>query len=659
MRREDRTEGSVAFAYRRTRRGDRPPRAARRLVAGTGVVCACLVLAPPADAFDLFGVHLFGERTPAEDVAPDAQPYGVELTSTDPDLEKALKQASGLASDVGGRPPPSTAAFLAKARGDYARLLAALRDDGRYGPTIAIEAAGRRVETIPPDATLPHPVAVTIRVDPGRRFVFGRLDVANRPPFDAEALDDPRVATPERAGLVEGETARADAVLGAERALVEGWKRLGHPKAKATERHLVAHHDRATLDVAIGVDPGPAATFGPVRVTGTADMDPTFVAERTGIPVGERWDPAKVKEAEKRLRKLDVFASTRLVEDDAVAPDGSLGLDVAVAERPLHVFGFGASYSTIDGAGLEGWWQHRNLFGHAERLRVDGRVSGLDTTDPRDLTWKGGISFLRPGVFTPLTDLTAALEGFREVVDPYTQETIRARIGLAHEFFPELTGKVSANVEVDRVEDGFGRRDLTLASLPAELALDRSDDKLSPTEGYRLKLAAEPFHEFRLGASGAVLRFDATAYVPLDADRRFVLAGRAAVASIAGARADQLPADRLFFAGGGSSVRGFAYRSLGPTTATGTVVGGLSLVEASLELRVKVTDTIGVVPFVDMGAAGAKATPDFSEAPRFGAGLGLRYYTGLGAIRVDLATPIAPKKNDSKFGLYIGLGESF
>ena len=631
----------------------------RKHVVLAAMVAGVLGLATPAAAFDLFGVHLFGERAAPEDLSPDAQPYTVELTSTDPALEKTLREASTLVAEANGRPPPSTAAFLARARGDYAGLLAGLRNLGRYGPAISIEAAGRRVETIPPDASLPHPVAVTIRIDPGPRFVFGRIAVADRPQLDDETLADPRVATPERAGLIEGETARADAILAAERALVDGWKRLGHPKAKARERHLVARHDRATLDVEIGVDPGPAATFGPVRVVGAELMDPEFVAARAGIPAGERWDPAKVKRAEKRLRDLDVFASSRLVEDATVAADGTLGLAAQVAERPLHVFGFGASYSTIDGAGIEGWWQHRNLFGHADRLRVEGRVSGIDTVDPKDLTWKAGVSFLRPGVFTPMTDLTAALDGSREVLDPYTQEKIAGRIGLAHTFFDDLTGKAMVNLEADRVEDGWGKRSLTLASLPMELALDRADDRLAPTSGWRARFSAEPFHEFRLGTTGAVLRFDATAYWPLDADRRYVLAGRAAIASIVGADADRMPADRLFFAGGGNSVRGFAYRSLGPVNAAGRVVGGLSLVEASAELRVKVTDTIGVVPFVDMGAAGSNSTPDFAETPRFGGGVGLRYYTGLGAIRLDLATPLDRKAGDPKFGLYIGLGESF
>ena len=630
-----------------------------RRVVFVATVAGLLGLAAPASAFDLFGVHLFGERAAPEDLSVDAQPYTVELTSTDPALEKTLREASTLVGEANGRPPPSTAAFLARARGDYAGLVAALRDHGRYGPTVTITVDGRRVETIPPDATLPHPVAVTIRVDPGPRFLFGRVAIADRPPLDAETLADPRVATPERVGLLTGETAAASAILAAERALVDGWKRLGHPKAKARERRLVARHDRATLDVEIGVDPGPAATFGPVRVAGAELMDPEFVAARAGIPTGERWDPAEVRRAEKRLRDLDVFASSRLVEDAAVAPDGSLGLAAQVAERPLHVFGFGASYSTIDGAGVEGWWQHRNLFGHADRLRVDGRVSGIDTVDPKDLTWKAGVSFLRPGVFTPMTDLTVALEGAREVLDPYTQEKIAGRVGLAHTFFDDLTGRASVNLEADRVEDGWGRRSLTLASLPMELALDRADDRLAPTSGWRAKLAAEPFHEFRLGSTGAILRFDATAYLPLDADRRTVLAGRAAIASIVGADADRMPADRLFFAGGGNSVRGFAYRSLGPVNAAGRVVGGLSLVEASVELRVKVTDTIGVVPFVDMGAAGSKSTPDFAETPRFGGGIGLRYYTGLGAIRLDLATPLDRRAGDPKFGLYIGLGESF
>ncbi|MCE1236314.1 MAG: autotransporter assembly complex protein TamA [Hyphomicrobiales bacterium] len=622
-------------------------------------LAVAVLLAQPANAFDLFGVHLFGERDAPEDLSPDAQTYTVELTSTDPQVEKTLREASTLVREANGRPPPSTAAFLARTRGDYAGLVAAARDLGRYGPTIVIEAAGRRVETIPPDATLPHPVAVTIRVDPGPRFVFGRVVIADRPPLDAETLADPRVATPERAGLLEGETAAASSILAAERALVDGWKRLGHPKAKARERRLVAHHDRAVLDVEIGVDPGPAATFGPVRVVGAELMDPEFVAARSGIPTGERWDPMKVKRAEKRLRDLDVFASSRLVEDAAVGADGALGLEAQVAERPLHVFGFGASYSTLDGAGVEGWWQHRNLFGHGDRLRVEGRVSGVDTVDPEKLTWKGGVSFLRPGVFTPMTDLTVALDGGREVLDPYTQEKIAGRVGLAHAFFDELTGKAAVNLEADKVSDGWGKRSLTLASLPFELALDRSDDRLAPTAGWRAKIAAEPFHEFRLGASGAILRLDATAYLPLDADRRYVLAGRVAVASIVGADADRMPADRLFFAGGGNSVRGFAYRSLGPTNAAGRIVGGLSLVEASAELRLKVTDTIGVVPFVDMGAAGAKSSPDFAETPRFGGGLGLRYYTGLGAIRLDLATPLDRKAGDPKFGLYIGLGESF
>lgn len=613
----------------------------------------------PAGAFELFGVHLFGERSEPEDVSPDAQTYTVDIETGDDDIRKALREASSLSRDADGRPPPSTAAFLAKARGDYARIVAALRNLGHYGPVVAIAAAGRPVEAIPLDAELPRPVAVTIRVNPGPRFTFGRIRIVNRPPPGPEALDDPLFATPERAGLVEGATARADAVLAAERALVEGWKRLGNPKAKATERHLTAHHDRATLDVAIGVDPGPPATFGPVRVSGTDRMDPAFVAARSGIPVGQPWDPAAVKEAERRLRRLDVFSSLRVVEDDEIGRDGALGLEAKVAERPLHAFGFGASYSTIDGAGVDAWWQHRNLFGHGERLRFDARISGLDSVDPDDLSWRGGVSLLTPGVLTPMTDLTIAVEGVREVVDPYTQETVRGRVGLAHEFTPELTGKAGVSLEGDHVEDGWGERNLTLASLPTELFLDRTDNRLEPTKGFRVKGTAAPFHEFNLGASGALLRLDASTYLPLDDDRRFVLATRGSVASIVGAAADHMPADWLFFAGGGSSVRGFAYRSLGPENTAGAVVGGLSLVEASLELRVKLTDTIGLVPFIDMGASSASSSPDLSETPRFGAGLGLRYYTSLGAIRLDVATPLVREPGDPDFAVYIGLGESF
>jgi translocation and assembly module TamA len=622
-----------------------------------GSLMALALFPSPVSAFEFLGMHFFESEKPVP--SPDAQPYTVEVSvaTKDSSVKDAVEAASLLYSDRDETPPPSTPAFLSRARAEYGRILAALYGAGYYGGSISIAVAGRPLESIQPDATLPHPAPVRIVVDPGPVFTFGTIVMKGRAP--PPAPDDRLKVTPKTLGLLPGAVAKADAVIGGERMMIDEWRQQGHPKAEALPRDVVANHKSDRLDVALAVKPGPPAVYGPTSVTGTVDMDPDFVAWEAGLTPGAPYDPDDLERALKRLRRLQVFNTTRIVEADRVTPEGTLPMRIEVAERPLHVFGGGASYSTVDGAGLEGYWEHRNLFGQAERLRLDGQVAGIDSVDPRDFTYLAGITFVKPGILTPTTDLIAKLIASREVYDPYTQNTFRGRIGLAHEFFEGLTGTISANGEYDQVDDAFNRRDLVLASIPADLAYDGTDDKLEPTRGFRAKISAEPFHEFRFDNSGIVTRIDGSTYLSLDEDARFVVAGRVALGSIAGAPADELPDDRLFFAGGGGSVRGYAYRSIGPHLPTGPIVGGLSLAEASLELRVRVTNTIGIVPFIDAGSAFASVLPDFSQELKVGAGVGLRYYTGIGAIRVDVATPVNPDPGDSRFALYLGLGESF
>jgi translocation and assembly module TamA len=627
------------------------------------VAATCLLglgAAHEARAFDLFGVHLFGD-TSQEAPSPDAQPYTVDVSvqNADQALTETVRAASHLWADRDGKAPPSTPAFLAKAKADYAAIISGLRQAGYYGGRITIEVGGKPLETIAPDATLAHPVAVHIAVDVGPQFRFGRIEIVGRPPELADLRAQTQTGSPETAGLVAGAVARSDAILKAEATLLTGWRRQGHPDAKALPHVIVAHFETQTLDVSMGADPGPAATFGTVRVNGTVKMDRDYVARETGIRSGEPWDQSKVEEANQRLRALQVFSSVVTRPAGTIGADGALDLDTTVSERPLHAYGVDASYSTLDGLGLGGFWEHRNLFGAAERLRLEAGVSGIEAKTPNKYSYHLGATLLMPGYLGPDLDLITKVTAERQVLDPYTENTVAAAIGLTRHFSPLLTGTVLASAELVHASDGFGNRTMTFLSLPSTLQYDGSDDKLEPTAGWRATLALEPFYEAHFRNAGLISKAAVSDYLAIDAARRYVLAGRVAVGSIVGAPADQLPPDRLFFAGGGQSVRGYAYRSLGPVLGNGATVGGLSLFETSLELRAKVTDTIGVVPFVDAGTASRSSLPDFAGRLQIGAGLGLRYYTGLGAIRLDVATPVNPRRGDGRFALYLGLGESF
>src|SRR5690606_8958486 len=158
-----------------------------------------------------------------------------------------------------------------------------------------------------------------------------------------------------------------------------------------------------------------------------------------------------------------------------------------------------------------------------------------------------------------------------------------------------------------------GRRDFMTLGLAAGLTYDTRDNAADATRGIFLDGTIEPVYEFERGNAAVRAIAEARAYYGFGKDARVVLAGRMKLGMLAGPSAADLPPDLLFFAGGGGSVRGYAYRNIGVETPAGNIVGGRSLVEASIEARMRVTDSIGVVAFADAGYVGAESYPTFDD----------------------------------------------
>jgi translocation and assembly module TamA len=632
------------------------------------LVLSCGVRAPAA-AFEIFGIKFFereNQENP-EDVIGEPQRYTITFTvAGDPsgDIETTLQNASTLYGDR-DEPASGAAGLLATARGDYQRLLYALYGVGRYGPTISIRVDGREAADVPPDATLADPAAVAVSVDVGPEFRFGQAAIVNRAPPPADP--DDRVDSPEDAGFVSGAVARSGAVLSAGRLAVEEWREQGYAKARLADQRVEAAHDTATLDAQLTIDPGRIAVYGPVTVQGTERMDPAFTAFMAGLPEGREYDPDDLKRAGDRLARLGVFRSARLEEADAINPDGTLPFTLSVQERPLNRVSFGASYSTLDGAGVEASYLYRNLFGRAESLRFDARVAGVGSQaadDLLDLTYRAGVTFTKPGVYTPDTDFTASLFFDREVLEPYTRTGVNGQAGYTQLFTEDLSARLFAEGGWNTFDEEIYEydREFSYAGLLAGVLYDGRDDKTNATGGFYAELVGEPFYEFEYGNPTLRMTAEGRAYLGFGEDDPLVLAGRLKIGSIVGAPQDEVAPDKLFFAGGGGSVRGYAYRNIGiPVDVDGEeeITGGRSLLEASAEARIKVTDAIGVVAFADAGLVGEESFPDFGEEPRVGAGLGLRYLTGLGPIRADVAVPLNPRDNDPSFAFYVGIGQAF
>jgi translocation and assembly module TamA len=631
----------------------------KRFLAGATAGALVLSAAAPALSFELFGRKFF-EREEETAVVPDAQLYALDFTVVggDKELTRTVENASSLSRDEEIL-PPGTPGLVARARGDYGRILAALYSQGRYGGSVEILIQGQPADTIRPDIQLPDPVPVTVTVDPGPLFRFGAIRIDGLPDTPLTEEDEDALNLDDWV-LVQGEEARSGAILDTEGRLIEFWRQRGHPTARVPTREIVADHRTKTVDVVLAVESGPAAVLGPADIAGTERMDPLYVQWMTGIRPGEPYDPDTLRRSRERLQRLGVFSSVAVEEEPSVGPDGILPVTFRVSERKRRLIGGGASYSTVDGAALEAYWQHRNLFGRAESLRLEGSVSRIGAEDLQEgLNYSVLATFRKPGVFTPDTDFTFELGGRREYLDNYESLTVFARPGFERRFSDQLTGRAALNIERSRVEDAFGTNDYMILSLPTELEYDGSDNKLDPTEGFRATLNAEPFLEFERSTTALIASGSLSAYRSFGDDDRVILAARGALGSIVGASSiEDIPANRRFFLGGGGSIRGYEYRSVGPRQGD-DVVGGLSFWEASFETRVRVTERIGLVPFIDAGAAYAEAIPDFSEDIRVGAGLGIRYNTGLGPIRFDVAVPLNRQDDDPSVAFYVGLGQAF
>jgi translocation and assembly module TamA len=630
------------------------------------VASLCLFLAvgvfatPAALALELFGVTLFETTADADAAAIIADPLDYEITiemaNEVGDIEAAVQNASSLWAGRDG-PASGAAGLLALARGDYRRVTAALFTRGHYGGAVSIAVNGREVANLPPDASVARPAAIVIHVDPGPLFAFGQTEIVNAAP-PATSSDD-WVDPLSSIGFAPGEPALSPVVRRAETLALEAWRQQGFALAEITDRKVVADHPSATLDVVLTVSPGPKTYIGEISISGLEALDREFIRRQSGLVPGQEYDPDDITRARDRMSRLQVFRSVQVRTADRAGPNGELPVTITTQEQLPRRIGVGASFDTTDGFGIEGFWLHRNLFGQAERLRLDAKIAGIGfplNTAAFDYAFGG--TFTKPGIWTPDTDLVAAVSAERTVLTNFTELSAQGRIGLTHQFTDSISGESMLVFERARFSDGFGVRDFATALLNTQATYDTRDNTLDPTEGLYISMAGAPFYEFMFSNPGLRASAEARGYLGLGDGNRFVLAGRVKAGVVFGPTLAQTPPDQLFFAGGGGSVRGYGFKSIGVTGPGGVVSGGRYLLEASVEARARVTDEFGIVAFLDSGYVAATTFPSINNL-QLGAGIGLRYFTGLGPIRLDVAFPLNPRPGDPGYAIYAGIGQAY
>lgn len=543
------------------------------------------------------------------------------------------------------------------ARSDYARMIAVAYGEGYYGPGVSIKIDGREAANIDPFNPPTNIKRIVISVQPGPRFSFGKTDISPRAP---SAPVGPIVE-----GFAPGETARSDLIGAAANAGVREWREEGHAKATLGNQKILARHNKTLLDVDIDLEPGPRLRFGRLTIEGDRDVSDKRMRQIMGFPEGEIYSPAELRDAVNRVRRTGVFSTVAVAESETPNADGTLDYTMTLIEEKPRRYGFSVEYSTLDGFTIGAFWLHRNLFGGAERLRIDveaanigGEETGLSDAGGED--YSATLRLTRPGTFGPDNDAFFFSE-FESTDDPDYEETaITAGVGVTRYFNEDLFGEVSGGLRYSHVIDAFGDREFYHAVLPSRLEWDKRDDPGDATSGFYLDTTATPYLGLRDSQSGMVAEVDARSYVGFGKDSPVVLAGRVQLGSVVGSDLDETPPDFLFFSGGGDTVRGQSYQSLGVDAGNGEQSGGRSFVGLSGEVRTKITSSIGVVAFMDWGFVGPDSFYSDAGNSHSGVGLGVRYATPIGPIRVDFATPYTgTKKRFESVELYIGVGQAF
>ncbi|MBY0322739.1 MAG: autotransporter assembly complex protein TamA [Reyranella sp.] len=548
--------------------------------------------------------------------------------------------------------------LLQGAQAAAARINTALRSRGYYDATIKATVDGRPIAEpgaldaidARPDN---EPTSFAFDITTGPRYRVA--DVAIRPPNAETSLPGIDRA---KLGLSPGDPADASAILEAQDKLITELRKQGYALA-SIKRDVVVNHATREATVTFVAETGPMARMGPVRFSGSDKVDMAWLQRRVPFKEGDPYDPAKVEAMRGKLTSLGVFNSVRIKPAATLDANGELPFDVELTDRLSRSIGFGVSYETQLGFAVSGFWTHRNLFGQAESLRLTAELTHIGQGYAiLDTGFAFRAAFRKPDWWLAGQDARLEAAGLREVLDAYTRNAITAYAGFDRVFSPRWRAQLGFAGEASRITRNGITMDYQLVGLPLSILYNHANSDLNPTEGYRIDFDITPWVYSRNFFT--VMRLTGRHYFDFSEDGRSVLATRASLGSEPAISIGAIPPDKYFYAGGGGSVRGFVYQSAGPRDAFNNPLGGASVFEANVEFRQRIGKSWGAVAFVDAGSAYPYFFPDFTLfAPRVGAGVGARYYTDFGPVRVDVGFPLNRREGDPAFGVYVSLGQAF
>jgi translocation and assembly module TamA len=608
-------------------------------------------------------------------------------------LDATLKATSELES-LRKSAPVGPFGLIGRARGDLERLKTVLESVGFYEGSVNITIDGLPLD----DPGLGEELTSRSKDNDARikiTFSTGPLYHLRTVEIDGEVPEGAKKTL----ALKSGAPAIAAEVLAAGERLRNALGDEGYAFAKIDLPN--ARRDRANrvLDVRFHVVTGTRAQIGQIQLLGLKDMDEAFIRKRLLVHTGDQYGATKLETARRDLLALGAFSSVSVNIGTSTDSEGRVPVTFQMREKRPHAMGVTAAYSSDLGGNAGVSWTKRNISGKADSLALSASVIDLGGgTASQGIGYDVNGKYSIPQFKRRDQTLQVSVGGLRQSLDAYRQTAATAGVTLTRRLSSIWSVSASFTAERERIDQecfaatGPGQNlDIsdqpqgplqpggctyryTLLALPLTAVYNDTGQE-SPltdaTHGLRLSLSLAP--TFSIGTPSAqflVTQVSGTLYYDLhklhlnpDAARS-ILAVRALAGLAAGAHELSLPPDQRFYAGGSGTIRGYRYQSVGPQFPDRNPIGGTAINAGSVEFRQRIGTNFGAAVFVDAGNVSRNLNP-LNGALRFGAGAGVRYYTPIGPLRVDVALPLnkrpktATSRGDDSFEIYIGLGQAF
>ncbi len=562
---------------------------------------------------------------------------------SDPSLLSLLQEASQLLA-LEKRPPQSLEGLRRRIFEDIPHLMHVLESEGYYDGTVFPFLEGGL------HVTLSGSFQVIFEIVLGTRYTLHSFEFKSHqtPPALIDLLSNI-----ENLGIKLNQPTRTQNISEAVLLLISKLATHGYPFAKVSDQSIIIHEKSHTMDAKITLDLGPLSRFGSVSIEGLKNLQASYIQDEIPWTQGAFFDAHKIDILRTTLLQSNLFSSVDIISAKELNAQGELPILIRVIENKRSYIGAGLHYSTSEGGAVKAFWGNRNLLGDGDKLDIMGQTGKIKSVVEPTYTLP---HFLRPD-----QTFVASIMGGSERPEAYYKRGISGLLQLKRTLSETWQASLGTEYSVSRLKREGTARDYHLPSLPFNITYSTLNSLLNPTTGVKADWSLVPYPKILGGSSNfARIFLRQLLHQPLDSDETMIFSTYLNLGLMPNGNRKSVPPDKLFYAGGGGSVRGYGYQLAGPVDAYKNPLGGTSAFESGVEILAKITQDIGIVSFVDAGTVYSKPTPTFSNPLFWGVGGGIRYYTSIGPIRFDIAFPIHRRPGiDAPFQIYAGIGQSF